>query len=172
MRPELYWVPTSLAGRLAILPRPRGDDWLEDEVRGWRRAGIDVVVSLLTPDEATEFGLTGEAEAALAVGIEFLGLPTPDRGVPDRTTFEALVGRLVADVENGRTVAVHCRQGIGRSGLVAAGVLIAAGLDPEAALRRVSEARDRPVPETAEQRDWLLADRGQTFAPARIGERP
>src|SRR5688572_1255669 len=102
MRSEVYWVPTSLAGRLAILPRPRGDDWLEDEVRGWRQAGIDVVVSLLTPGEAAEFGLTGEAEAARAVGIEFLGLPTPDRGVPDRAKFVALVGRLTEDIGAGR----------------------------------------------------------------------
>jgi len=38
-------------GRLGIAARPRGGDWLIDELRSWRKAGVHVVVSLLTPDE-------------------------------------------------------------------------------------------------------------------------
>lgn len=38
-----YWVTT----QLAIVPRPRGDDWLDDEMVALREAGIDVVVSML-----------------------------------------------------------------------------------------------------------------------------
>ena len=33
---------------MAILARPPGDDALADRIRGWKDAGIDVVVSLLT----------------------------------------------------------------------------------------------------------------------------
>jgi hypothetical protein len=47
MRTELYWVEGPWSGRLAIMPRPRGGDWLEEEIQSWRRSGIDVVVSLL-----------------------------------------------------------------------------------------------------------------------------
>ncbi|MGH9843461.1 MAG: hypothetical protein ACREEM_32385 [Blastocatellia bacterium] len=32
MRSELYWIN---GGRIAIVPRPRGDDWLEDKVAAW-----------------------------------------------------------------------------------------------------------------------------------------
>ena len=39
-------------------------DWLEDEVSGWRRYGIDTVVSLLTDDEEQELGLRHEASEA------------------------------------------------------------------------------------------------------------
>ncbi len=52
---------------------------------------------------------------------------------------------------------IHCRAGIGRSGMLAACVLVKAGLDPEAALQRVSEARGCPVPDTEEQRAWVFA---------------
>jgi protein-tyrosine phosphatase len=58
-------------------------------------------------------------------------------------------------LENGKNVAVHCRQGIGRSGLFAAGVLAGSLLDPEQAFEIVSSARGLPVPETPEQRSWI-----------------
>jgi protein-tyrosine phosphatase len=50
---------------------------------------------------------------------------------------------------------VHCRQGIGRSGLIAAGLLIESGLDSDGAIRRVSQARQVPIPETVRQKRWI-----------------
>ena len=50
---------------------------------------------------------------------------------------------------------IHCRQGIGRSSLLAAAVLEASSLDE--AWRRIAEARGRSVPDTPEQRAWLQA---------------
>jgi hypothetical protein len=43
MRTELYWIERPWRGRLAIMPRPRGGDWLDDEIQSWRRSGVDVV---------------------------------------------------------------------------------------------------------------------------------
>src|SRR5437870_3377638 len=54
VRAELSWIEAPWQGRLAISPRPRGGDWLEDEVREWRLAGVEAVVSLLTSDEITD----------------------------------------------------------------------------------------------------------------------
>ena len=51
MKAELSIVDGPWPGRLAIVPRPRGGDWLEDEVRAWREAGVDIVVSALEADE-------------------------------------------------------------------------------------------------------------------------
>lgn len=53
MRNETYWVNGPWLGKLAIGPRPRGGDWLEDEVSAWRLAGIDAVLSLLTKRTAS-----------------------------------------------------------------------------------------------------------------------
>ena len=53
-----FWVETDNQIRVAIVPRPRGGDWLEDEVSQMKRAGVDVLVSMLPPDEATELGLS------------------------------------------------------------------------------------------------------------------
>ena len=52
MTPDLFWIVGPWRGRLAIAARPRGGDWLEDEITGWRLAGIDIVVSLLESHEA------------------------------------------------------------------------------------------------------------------------
>src|SRR5437764_6510613 len=82
MRTELYWVPGPWSGLLAIMPRPRGGDWLEDEIQSWRRSGIDVVVSLLTPDEIADLSLVEEEELARSNGIQFFSFPILDRGVP------------------------------------------------------------------------------------------
>jgi hypothetical protein len=30
MKPELFWIPTPSPGRLAMAPRPRGGDWLDE----------------------------------------------------------------------------------------------------------------------------------------------
>lgn len=53
----MYPIPGPWTGQLAILARPRGGDWLEDEIRGWRSSGIEMVVSLLELEEQDELGL-------------------------------------------------------------------------------------------------------------------
>ena len=54
MRVNVFWVPGPWPGKLGIVPRPRGGDWLEDEAKAWHQAGIDVVVSLLEPEEEAQ----------------------------------------------------------------------------------------------------------------------
>src|SRR5881392_3794728 len=105
MRAELYWIPGPWPGRLAILPRPRGGDWLADEVEAWRRAGVDVVVSLLTTDEVADLDLAAEGDLCRARGIEFLSFPIPDRGVPSSTAaVAALLTKLGDALAHGKTV--------------------------------------------------------------------
>ncbi len=156
MQAKVFWVAGPWRGRLGILPRPRGGDWLRDETTAWREAGIDLVVSLLEAEEETQLVLEGEAAAAAASGIDFRPFPIPDRGVPaSRESVAALAGDIVDALDTGKNVAVHCRQGIGRSGLIVGGVLMAAGKDLGTALKAIKESRGLEVPETEEQRRWL-----------------
>jgi protein-tyrosine phosphatase len=149
-------VPGPWRGRLAVATRPRGGDWLEDEASGWRRAGLNVVVSLLEPEEAAQLELIHEREAAEATGIHFISFPIPDRGVPASMQDTLLLLRNIAEeLEKGSSVAVHCRQGIGRSGLIAAGALVVSGVPTERAMDVVSAARGQTIPETSDQLEWL-----------------
>ena len=156
MNPQLYWIQGPWPGRLAISARPRGGDWLEDEISGWRSAGIDAVVSLLTPQENQELQLGAESNLTQARGLLFISLPTEDRGVPPSWDDASLaVAKIEEMLRQGRNVAVHCRQGIGRSGMIAAAVLVKDGSVPDDSMKRISDARGLPVPETPEQREWV-----------------
>ena len=156
MKPELFWIPGPRWGRLAVVTRPRGGDWLEGEASGWRGSGLDVVVSLLEKDEEAELELSHEGDVAQSKGVQFISFPIPDRGVPASTKDAlALLGRIAAALAEGKNVAIHCRQGIGRSGLLAAGVLMASGTSVDKALAIVSAARGLTVPETPAQHEWI-----------------
>jgi protein-tyrosine phosphatase len=136
--------------------RPRGGDWLGDEISAWRREGIDTVFSLLTPEEEVDLDIKEEAPSVEGNGMRFLSFPILDRHVPaSQSRFEEALEGLDRELGAGRNVVLHCRQGIGRTGLVAACLLVARGIAPDAAVRRLSSARGVPVPETEEQLAWI-----------------
>jgi protein-tyrosine phosphatase len=156
MPKEVYWLDGSWPGKLAVAPRPRGGDWLKDDIASWKRADVNAVLSLLTPDEERDLDLRDEACEVKAQGMHFTSFPIPDRQIPrsEAKLAEVLEG-VGRSLSSGKNVLVHCRQGIGRSGLVAACLLVKKGMSPGAAVQSVSSARGMPVPETDEQRDWI-----------------
>ncbi|HLW66858.1 MAG TPA: dual specificity protein phosphatase family protein [Gemmataceae bacterium] len=157
MRTKIYWIPGPWAGRLAIAPRPRGGEWLEDEVTEWRRVGIDVDVALLKEDEVSELELPREEEFCQAHEIQFISFPMTDGAIPEsRKAVCELVKTVMDLLSSGKSVLVHCRQGFGRSGIIAACLCIASGETPEAALARIGSARGHSVPDTPEQKAWVM----------------
>jgi hypothetical protein len=150
---------------LAIMPRPRAGDWLEDEIAGWQKAGIRTVVSLLESHEVAELGLADESRLCAALGMEFFSFPIPDRGVP--TSYDALnqvVLPLIPKAKGGHMVAVHCRAGIGRSAVVAAGILLGSGVPYAQVFPALSRARGLAVPDTESQVEWVQAYAGECGA--------
>jgi hypothetical protein len=115
---ELFWVNDVLA----VATRPRGGDWLRDDLAEGLGRGVQILVSCLTREEESDLGLDGELEAAQSLG----------------------------------KVGIYCRQALGRSPLVAAAVLVQRGMTATAAWETVARARGRAVPETEEQRLWLV----------------
>ena len=157
MKPDINWVETPFPGRIAFMPRPRGGELLEGEIRSYKDEGVDVLLSLLTRDEVIELDLQDEPKECKKVGIEYQSLPITDRGIPDLRSAGPVVRDLAARLKAGARIAVHCRIGIGRSATIAAAVLIEAGVAVDDALMKLSRARRMPVPETEEQVGWLRA---------------
>jgi protein-tyrosine phosphatase len=156
MKPDIYWIDGVPCGRLAIMPRPRAGDWLDDEIAGWRDASIGAVVSLLEAEEVSELGLARQSELCRQHAIEFIAFPIPDRGVPEsKQHAAALATRLVERLRVGTGVAIHCRAGIGRSSLIAACALGLLGIEPDAAFKAIGAARGVNVPDTEHQRKWV-----------------
>jgi protein-tyrosine phosphatase len=167
MNPDLFWISGPWLGKLAVIARPRGGEWLEDEVRAWRRAGLDVVVSLLEKDEAAQLELDQEGGAAESKKIQFISFPIPDRGVPASTKGALLLlGKITGKLEEGKNVAIHCRQSVGRSGLVAAGLLVTSGMNVDTAIDVVSAARGQTIPETPAQLQWIKHLPAEHLVPA------
>ncbi|MGH2609651.1 MAG: protein-tyrosine phosphatase family protein [Tepidiformaceae bacterium] len=152
-----WWIECPAQGRLAVCPRPRGGDWLADDLAALRRAGVDVLVSALTPAEEMELGLAEEPMLAEAAGLRFVLLPTGDFGVPRLSEASGSLLELRDDLAAGQAVVAHCRMGVGRSPLIVASLLVATGLDPGDAWARVEHARGLRVPDTEAQRQWVSA---------------
>jgi protein-tyrosine phosphatase len=153
---ELFRVEGPWRGHLAISARPRGGDWLDEEMRAWRRAGIDVVVSLLEPEEASGLDLENEKAQSEAAGIQFFSFPIVDRSIPTPSSdVHGFLTQIDAKLSQGNNAVIHCRQGVGRAGLMATALLIEQGFSPTEAIRRVSATRRVSIPETEQQRLWI-----------------
>lgn len=161
MVPIIYKVLTNGSGFLAVMARPRSGEWLRDELCGLGRIGVLTIASLLEAGEAAELDLASERSVAEELGFKFLSLPIADRGVPPRVPeFRRFAALLADDFRAGRGVAVHCRAGIGRSGLTAAAVLVSLGYEPRCVFQMVSKARGLNVPDTDEQTEWFRKNFG------------
>ena len=156
LQPDLYWLRDVEGVNLAIMPRPRSGEWLADEITGWSRLGVQTVVSLLELHEVRELDLASEESLCRAAGLQFISFPVPDRGVPSNSVaFPNLVTAIEGRLRAGESIAVHCRAGIGRSGLLGACILNAFGVDPDSAFRLLSRARGVAVPDTDAQIAWV-----------------
>jgi len=146
-----YWI----TDQLAIVPRPRGGDWLDEEMLALRESGIDAVVSLLTEPEASELGLGDEKESAHRAQLDFYSFPIPDRETPSADAFKIFLAKLRQELQNGKKIGFHCRACIGRATVTAASLLIQTGTPPETAWNLIEKARGCAVPDTTEQKSWV-----------------
>lgn len=135
----MYDVPLDgRPGRLSFGPRPRS----ASEV-----AGVDWLLSLLTPEETAELGLES---------LSAQRFPIPDRQCPeDRPALTGLLFQAQDCLKAGGHVHIHCRAGIGRAGMVTACLLMRLGVAD--VWERLSEVRGVAVPDTLEQREWADA---------------
>jgi protein-tyrosine phosphatase len=163
-------VPTpGLPGRLGLTFAPGKNAPSEtDRVRWLRdmdddlgvlraRYGSDVLVALLRPYEYAMLGVPRLVDRAERVGMTVHRFEIADRSVPaadQADAFDQLVGSVCDDLRAGRTVTVFCRGGLGRSGLVAACVLVRLGEKPARAVARVRSARPGAI-ETREQERYV-----------------
>lgn len=155
MRGPLYTLQNLAVGEVSVMARPRGGDWLVDEMQKLRACGVDMLISLLTPMEVSELELEEEASCCRAQGIVFRSLAIIDRSVPpfSEQTFQFL-RELSEALAAGQHIVFHCRHGLGRAVLMAASLLVLAGFVP---FELLGEARGYVVPETAEQKAWVVA---------------
>jgi ADP-ribosyl-[dinitrogen reductase] hydrolase len=126
-----------------------------DLARLRKEYATDVLVSLIEPHELELLHIPNLQEAATDAGITVERFAIRDGGVPsDTAKFATLVERTVEHLRAGRTVVIHCRGGLGRTGLLAAACLRALGVDARRAIELVRVARHGTI-ENATQEAYV-----------------
>ena len=126
-----------------------------------------VLVSLMESHEYHGYRIPELLERPSIGGVEILRFAIKDMGVPQEAeseSFEAFVQKILRRLERGQNVVVHCRGGLGRTGMVAACVLVALGRHTaDEAMATVREARKGTV-QTREQEDFVRLFEGTVRA--------
>ncbi|MEM6939056.1 MAG: dual specificity protein phosphatase family protein [Pseudomonadota bacterium] len=117
--------------------------------------GVTHVVSLLSPDETRALHMADMPGICTDLHMQHWWFPIADYAVPQMADFKVFIMRISTALQAGASVVIHCRAGVGRSGLTAACTLVALGQTPDAARQIVSKARGMPTPETPAQVSFI-----------------
>jgi len=94
------------------------------------RAGADAVITVLPNSELERLSLRTFCEKAAAQPFKWFQLPIEDDSEPDQrfeTAWLEAKDALIDLVRSNKTIAIHCRGGSGRTGLMAAILLLESG---------------------------------------------
>jgi hypothetical protein len=155
--PNSYWV---IPGLLLAGEYPIGSDYSDARARlaRFREARINSFIDL------TEKGELPEYRHLLQAHTQYKNSPIADTSVPNSTAqIRELLSDIRAAIETRRRLYVHCRAGIGRTGLVMGCYLAEEASDGKAALKQLNllwtqseRAQSWPkIPQTKEQADYI-----------------
>ena len=159
---RIYWVTIFDDVEVGMMARPKGNDWLEDEIKKLKLYNVDIVISLLEFHENQDLEIEREEEFCLKHGLTYINFPIIDRSVPnDEFDFMKLVSQINCKLKKGKKVVVHCRMGIGRTSVLLAALLISNGFSSDNVFEFLTEKRTIQVPDTKKQVEWIkgLANR-------------
>ncbi len=159
MDSKIFWINSQVLGteRLGIMPRPSGGAQLNQEICNFKKNGINTIVCLLENKEIDKLGLPLEKSICLENEIDFIHFPIPDFSTPQsEDDYINLVNRIIHKLNLDEKVIIHCHGGIGRSSMIASGVMIKRGIEKHAVFDEISGYREHPVPDMKFQKEWVL----------------
>lgn len=158
-------------GRLGLTLCPgkkdRSRSWdrdLKEDVRAIRAWGASTVVTLIEDHEFHLLEIENLEQEVRAQGMDWMHLPIIDVSFPDKR-FEdtwVLAGATLHErLDAGHRILVHCRGGLGRTGVVAGRILVERGFVPRTAIHRVRAVRPHAI-ETSAQERYVLHSKART----------
>jgi ADP-ribosyl-[dinitrogen reductase] hydrolase len=130
---------------------------LENDLRGLRNWGAHGLLTLLEAPEMALLQVSSLGARTRAAGMRWWHSPIRDMQVPGadfEARWPAISLELRGLLDNGSAIAVHCHGGKGRTGTVAARLLVELGTAPAEAIERVRRARPGAI-ETREQERYV-----------------
>ena len=134
---------------------------LREDLAAIKNWGAALIVTLMEDFELETLGVKDLGKAAMALGMEWRQWPVMD-ATPLRLREDDAPGQwddqireFAARLDQGEKIFVHCRGGLGRTGTLAARILIEKGLAPAEAVALVRQARHGAI-ETPEQERYIL----------------
>lgn len=142
----------------------------KDAGRGWdrdltadlsaiQRWGASTVLTLIEPQEFVLLQVPEFGDCVARFGLHWIHLPIRDVDVPDErflTGWNTAGPEVHRRIASGERILIHCRGGIGRTGLVAAQILIERGCSARDAIHRVRAKRPGAI-ETRAQEKYVLS---------------
>lgn len=153
-------LPLNGGGGLILSAHPAGLPGLSPEqaVSRYSQLGARALVSLVTDPELQKLGLTMLPDLCASNQMRWLHGPIEDYQAPNALFDQWWLNNrdiLHAMLDEGHSVALHCWGGRGRTGTVAARILVERGLAPVDAMTIVRAHRPGAI-ETAEQADYVM----------------
>lgn len=131
---------------------------LETDIQAISKWGANAVVTLLEDFELDKLGIPALPSLLYNREIEWLHLPIRDVDIPDQLFEEKWFEngeRIRSILTNGGKILLHCRGGIGRTGTIAAKLLVEFGFKPSDAINLVRKTRPGTI-ETTAQEQYVL----------------
>lgn len=117
--------------------------------------GARAVLTLMENQELIKYGVSNIGEMVLSHKMFWYHNPILDMETPD-SNFESRwseIGPLFRSfITSGKSIFIHCRGGLGRSGMIAARLLVELGISPSDAIRIVREARPGAIETSAQEK--------------------
>lgn len=102
------------------------------------------LLTLMEPHELEANNVSDIGQQATTIGMQWFHLPINDETLPTadfEEKWQIISPRIHQLLDTGHNVAMHCRGGTGRTGLVAARLLVERGMAPDEAMALVREQR-------------------------------
>ena len=145
---DLLSIP-GIQGKLIFTPCPgTKDSSLVDSLATLKQAGASAVISLMPASELASNGAEDIGKQCQAQDMAWFHLPVADEQVPLedfgqgwKASKQSILERLNA----GQDIAIHCKGGSGRTGLIAARIMIEAGIPRADAIALVQALRPKAI---------------------------
>ena len=125
-------------------PEQAWDRDLDQDLAAIKNWGAAALVTLVEDYELEILCVEQLPQKAQAMGLEWHHLPIMNRDAPYPEFEEKWVvsgQRLREQLRKGQRIVLHCKNGLGRTGMIAARLLVELGESPDSAIKRVRAAR-------------------------------